>query len=526
MFSPSLRHNVDELRRQRNYCDQPKVMTPTNVSEYYVAKEGVHDCCEMGYRNQHPRFMTVFLGVDGDPDVCGELDHDCRRDEKFHVLFSNDTYYTQDAARLAAIRAEEIPFLMPLLQFGGDAPIRHRHANITDPDYLYTMRVPSTIKNVLLINLQPFERYSIRVHSCTNETQCGMFYQHFERTLRSPLADRAELSVHSEERLPDVLQLTVVPPARPNGGLVVAYEVEHYLNTHQQFRTCLTGDELAAVGFRLIVTDLLVGEHMIRVRAITLGSSGVWSSVQLRYDLRHPLYILRYLAIVPGVILAAAIGVMVFRWLRKRGLLRWNRAGHRRLIDDNESMLMYGGGQRGDSIVELSEMNSSNNDGSAARPMLQRSDSLETLMSTVTVLTSADVDNNRPAVAGLSLAGFVKPVPFEEPVAGPPPYDRANEPVDQVVLSAHQQIQRRRAAVDETKQREPVRPEPEPTVDKTEAVELVTMGNVTIPVDLNSHAPLANSNTTAARSIAYSAIEQECMLHMREGIYDPDESMF
>lgn len=233
---------------ERDYCRMPKIQLPPRSTPYAAVQEPLYDCCHSPH-SAASNFLTAHYGLDGDPDACGPDDHRCRRESEYHVLLANDTWYKISDTRLAAIRAEEMPLLqLPLPDYD---PEEYSYAkeqrNIesappaaTAQNFVRTIRVSNRTEQRLTIDkLVPFERYAIRVYACTKATQCGNYYQHFERTLRAPDADVVSMRITNDEK-PTQLEFAVTPPRKPNGGVVLAYEFERFAGAERQERQCIT----------------------------------------------------------------------------------------------------------------------------------------------------------------------------------------------------------------------------------------------------------------------------------------------
>lgn len=169
-----LHHLPDDLERLqngRNYCLDPKEVTPPRIVAYANFTEPAFECCERLLTNQHARFVTAHIGLDGDPDACGPQDHHCRSEAEFHVLMANESWYTESPGRLAAVRAEELPFMM-LAPPEPDDELAQSHRNVTEgqeaANLVQSHRVDSLSHSFRFENLTSFERYAVRVYSCTN----------------------------------------------------------------------------------------------------------------------------------------------------------------------------------------------------------------------------------------------------------------------------------------------------------------------------------------------------------------------
>lgn len=243
--------NITRLQL-RNYCRDPKVITPPRHTRYFSEVARLHDCCDKMFGK--PRFFDAHFGLDGDPDACGPDDHHCRREAEYHVLLSNDTFYTASDARLAAIRAEEMPLLLPTLSPEFEYPVVQRPLSrpsmARGRNFMHSLRVDNRTTSALIGDLDAFERYAFRVYACTKITQCGAFYQHFERTLRWEDADHLQLQVLSDALMPFEMLLKVVKPERPNGGVVVSFEVEQYRSERLVRQWCLTGVEMERMSYQ------------------------------------------------------------------------------------------------------------------------------------------------------------------------------------------------------------------------------------------------------------------------------------
>lgn len=257
--------DINRLQDGRNYCLDPKVITPPRITKYANTSEPAYECCKKVLNGMHARFLTAHIGVDGDPDACGPDDHHCRSETEFHMLTSNQTWYS-DRRNMDAIRAEELPLMMMAPPEQGNAL---QLANQPEMDVLESVNllqshyVDNTVHSFLFENLLSFERYAVRVYSCTNASKCGDYYQHFERTLRTLDADNIRLTVLANHLLPQELKLLVSTDRRPNGGVIVSYEVERYADTKLDLLQCVTGLEMERMHGRYVCVCVCIafGEH-------------------------------------------------------------------------------------------------------------------------------------------------------------------------------------------------------------------------------------------------------------------------
>lgn len=253
--------DVDRLLDGRNYCLDPKVITPPQRTHYINNTEPFHDCCAKLELGLHARFLTGHIGLDGDPDACGPDDHHCRQESELHVLLQNDSWYAdEDEQRLAAVRAEELIYMVaPEVQALERQREAARRPPAAAPRIMKALprSTPNLVRSLVLPandtqqqrarfgGLLAFERYAVRVYACTRATQCGHYFQHFERTQRTLAADDVRVRIVSERRMPDRLLLEVRGAAtRPNGGVIVAFEVERYRNEVFERMVCVTGREM------------------------------------------------------------------------------------------------------------------------------------------------------------------------------------------------------------------------------------------------------------------------------------------
>lgn len=247
--------NLTRLQTQRNYCRDPKIKIPPRSTPYAAATEPLYDCCHSPH-SVASNFLTAHYGLDGDPDACGPDDHRCRRESEYHVLLNNDTWYRISDGRLAAIRSEELPLLqLPLPDvdptvYNYPKEQRRIDETLTGADFVRTIRVDNrTEKRLIIDDLQPFQRYAFRMYACTKATECGNYYQHFERTLRAPHADTPGLTVISKAQVPKKILLGIRKPQRPNGGAVLAYEYERIAGRMLERRFCVTDLQMKQMNY-------------------------------------------------------------------------------------------------------------------------------------------------------------------------------------------------------------------------------------------------------------------------------------